>query len=112
MRTLGQYHEDNWWTISWMFLWMAKDYPELKSDDVIVICMKPVTRPDLWRNSFDKSQGDIVSTCVLDWWWLVYPSANIGDHICIFEAVHGAPDIAGKILQTQLHFYWAVCFAI
>ena len=25
------------------------------------------------------------------------PSANIGDHICIFEAVHGtAPDIAGK----------------
>jgi isocitrate dehydrogenase len=84
------------------FYEIAKDYPELKSDDVIVddLCMKLVTRPD----RFDvivltNLQGDIVSDlCAGLVGGLGFaPSANIGDHICIFEAVHGtAPDIAGK----------------
>lgn len=84
------------------FYEIAKDYPELKSDDVIVddLCMKLVTKPD----SFDvvvltNLQGDIVSDlCAGLVGGLGFaPSANIGDHICIFEAVHGtAPDIAGK----------------
>jgi isocitrate dehydrogenase len=59
-----------------------------------------VTRPD----SFDvvvltNLQGDIVSDlCAGLVGGLGFaPSANIGDHISIFEAVHGtAPDIAGK----------------
>lgn len=85
-----------------VFYEVAKDYPELKADDVIVddLCMKLVTRPD----SFDtvvltNLQGDIVSDlCAGLVGGLGFaPSANIGDHICIFEAVHGtAPDIAGK----------------
>jgi isocitrate dehydrogenase len=84
------------------FYEVAKEYPELKADDVIVddLCMKLVTRPD----SFDvvvltNLQGDIVSDlCAGLVGGLGFaPSANIGDHICIFEAVHGtAPDIAGK----------------
>jgi isocitrate dehydrogenase len=84
------------------FYEVAKDYPELKADDVIVddLCMKLVTRPD----QFDvivlpNLQGDIVSDlCAGLVGGLGFaPSANIGDHICIFEAVHGtAPDIAGK----------------
>jgi isocitrate dehydrogenase len=84
------------------FYEVAKEYPELKSDDVIVddLCMKLVTRPD----NFDvvvltNLQGDIVSDlCAGLVGGLGFaPSANIGDHICIFEAVHGtAPDIAGK----------------
>ena len=84
------------------FYEVAKEYPELKSDDVIVddLCMKLVTRPD----TFDvvvltNLQGDIVSDlCAGLVGGLGFaPSANIGDHICIFEAVHGtAPDIAGK----------------
>jgi len=84
------------------FYEVAKDYPELKADDVIVddLCMKLVTRPD----TFDvvvltNLQGDIVSDlCAGLVGGLGFaPSANIGDHICIFEAVHGtAPDIAGK----------------
>jgi isocitrate dehydrogenase len=44
-------------------------------------------------------QGDIVSDlCAgLVGAWVFAPSANIGGHISIFEAVHGtAPDIAGK----------------
>lgn len=85
-----------------IFYEVAKDYPGIKADDVIVddLCMKLVTRPD----NFDvvvltNLQGDIVSDlCAGLVGGLGFaPSANIGDHICIFEAVHGtAPDIAGK----------------
>ncbi|HYF33451.1 MAG TPA: isocitrate/isopropylmalate family dehydrogenase [Chitinophagaceae bacterium] len=84
------------------FYEVAKEYPALKADDVIVddLCMKLVTRPD----TFDvvvltNLQGDIVSDlCAGLVGGLGFaPSANIGDHISIFEAVHGtAPDIAGK----------------
>jgi isocitrate dehydrogenase len=81
---------------------VAKDYPELQADDKIVddLAMKLVTRPD----EFDvvvltNLQGDIMSDlCAGLVGGLGFaPSANIGDHISIFEAVHGtAPDIAGK----------------
>src|SRR5689334_22970543 len=84
------------------FYEVAKEYPTLKADDIIVddLCMKLVTRPD----TFDvvvltNLQGDIVSDlCAGLVGGLGFaPSANIGDHISIFEAVHGtAPDIAGK----------------
>ena len=81
---------------------VAKEYPEIKSDDVIVddLCMKLVTRPD----TFDvivltNLQGDIVSDLcagLVGGLGLV-PGANYGDKGAIFEAVHGtAPDIAGK----------------
>ncbi|KIC94672.1 NADP-dependent isocitrate dehydrogenase [Flavihumibacter solisilvae] len=85
-----------------VFYEVAKDYPNLKADDVIVddLCMKLVSRPQ----EFDvvvltNLQGDIVSDlCAGLVGGLGFaPSANIGDHICIFEAVHGtAPDIAGR----------------
>ena len=62
--------------------------------------MKLVTRPDLFDVVvLTNLQGDIVSDlCAGLVGGLGFaPSANIGDHICIFEAVHGtAPDIAGK----------------
>src|SRR6195952_1748110 len=84
------------------FYEVAKLYPDLKADDVIVddLCMKLVTRPD----TFDvvvltNLQGDIVSDlCAGLVGGLGFaPSSNIGDHISIFEAVHGtAPDITGK----------------
>jgi isocitrate dehydrogenase len=88
------------------FYEVAKEYPDLKADDVIVddLCMKLVARP----NEFDvvvlpNLQGDIVSDlCAGLVGGLGFaPSANIGDDICIFEAVHGtAPDIAGKGLAN------------
>ena len=81
---------------------VAKEYPDLKADDVIVddLCMKLVAMPE----TFDvvvltNLQGDIVSDlCAGLVGGLGFaPSANIGDHISIFEAVHGtAPDIAGR----------------
>ncbi len=84
------------------FYEVAKEFPELKADDVIVddLCMKLVTRPDLFDVVvLTNLQGDIVSDlCAGLVGGLGFaPSANIGDHISIFEAVHGtAPDIAGK----------------
>jgi isocitrate dehydrogenase len=81
---------------------VAKEYPDLKADDVIVddLCMKLVTRPDLFDVVvLTNLQGDIVSDlCAGLIGGLGFaPSANIGDHISIFEAVHGtAPDIAGR----------------
>jgi isocitrate dehydrogenase len=74
----------------------------LKADDIIVddLCMKLVTKPDLFDVVvLTNLQGDIVSDlCAGLVGGLGFaPSANIGDHISIFEAVHGtAPDIAGK----------------
>ncbi len=85
-----------------VFYEVAKEYPSLKSDDVIVddLCMKLVSRPDLFDVVvLTNLQGDIVSDlCAGLVGGLGFaPSANIGDHISIFEAVHGtAPDIAGK----------------
>lgn len=84
------------------FYEVAKEYPDLKADDIIVddLCMKLVTRPDLFDVVvLTNLQGDIVSDlCAGLVGGLGFaPSANIGDHIAIFEAVHGtAPDIAGK----------------
>jgi isocitrate dehydrogenase len=84
------------------FYEVAKEYPDIKADDIIVddLCMKMVTRPDLVDVVvLTNLQGDIVSDlCAGLVGGLGFaPSANIGDHICIFEAVHGtAPDITGK----------------
>ncbi len=81
---------------------VAKDYPDIKYDDVIVdaLCMKLVMNP----NQFDilvlsNLYGDIVSDLAagLVGGLGVVPGANIGLHSAVFEAVHGsAPDIAGK----------------
>ncbi|KAJ3192075.1 hypothetical protein HK101_007093 [Irineochytrium annulatum] len=84
------------------FYEMAKNYPQIKADDTIVddLSMKLVMDP----RKFDfivlpNLQGDIVSDlCAgLVGGLGMAPSANLGDRINIFEAVHGtAPDIAGK----------------
>ncbi|HYF15002.1 MAG TPA: isocitrate/isopropylmalate family dehydrogenase [Phycisphaerales bacterium] len=80
----------------------AKDFPEVETGDVIIdaLCMNLVVKPQQYRMIvLPNLQGDIVSDLAAG---LVgglgfAPSANIGRHINIFEAVHGtAPDIAGK----------------
>lgn len=84
------------------FYEVAKDYPDLKADDKIVddLAMQLVIRPDQYDVIvMTNLQGDIISDlCAGLVGGLGFaPSANIGDHISIFEAVHGtAPDIAGK----------------
>lgn len=81
---------------------IAKDYPEIEPQEVIVdnMCMQLVIRPE----TFDvlvapNLYGDIVSDlCAGLVGGLGFaPSGNIGDEYRIYEAVHGsAPDIAGK----------------
>lgn len=81
---------------------VAQEYPEIESDSVIIdaLCMKLVTDP----TQFDvlcapNLYGDIISDlCAGLVGGLGFaPSANIGDKVTIYEAVHGsAPDIAGK----------------
>jgi isocitrate dehydrogenase len=83
------------------FLEIAKEYPDIQSSDIIVddLCMKLVTRPEIFEAIvLTNLQGDIVSDlCAGLIGGLGFaPSANIGDNISIFEAVHGtAPDITG-----------------
>ncbi|MFN5959244.1 MAG: isocitrate/isopropylmalate family dehydrogenase, partial [Planctomyces sp.] len=80
----------------------AKDFTEIEAADVIVdaLCMNLVIKPQQYRMVvLPNLQGDIVSDlCAGLVGGLGFaPSANIGRHISIFEAVHGtAPDIAGK----------------
>jgi len=81
---------------------VARDFPDITTGDVIIdaLCMGLVQRPQEFHMVvLPNLQGDIVSDLAAG---LVgglgfAPSANIGEHISIFEAVHGtAPDIAGK----------------
>lgn len=81
---------------------VASDFPEIEIEDVIIdaLCMGLVQKPHTYEMVvLPNLQGDIVSDLAAG---LVgglgfAPSANIGNDIGIFEAVHGtAPDIAGK----------------
>jgi isocitrate dehydrogenase len=83
-----------------VFYEVAKEYPELKADDVIVddLCMKLVTRPDLFDTVvLTNLQGDIVSDlCAGLVGGLGFaPSANIGDHISIL-----------RLYMEQLQILW------
>ena len=87
---------------------VAKDYPEIETQEVIVdnMCMQLVIRPE----TFDvlvapNLYGDIVSDlCAGLVGGLGFaPSGNIGDEYQIYEAVHGsAPDIAGKNIANPI----------
>jgi len=81
---------------------IAKEFPEIQVNDLIVddLAMKLVRSPDKFNMIIlTNLQGDILSDlCAGLVGGLGFaPSANVGDNISIFEAVHGtAPDIAGK----------------
>ncbi len=85
---------------------VGKDFPEIELADVIIdaLCMNLVIKPPQYQMIvLPNLQGDIVSDlCAGLVGGLGFaPSANIGSHISIFEAVHGtAPDIAGKGLAN------------
>jgi len=87
---------------------VAKEYPEIEANDIIVddLAMKLVRRPDQFQVIvLPNLQGDIISDlCAGLVGGLGFaPSANIGDHVSIFEAVHGtAPDIAGKGIANPI----------
>lgn len=81
---------------------VAADYPEIEFDDCIVdaAAMKLVMNPHgfdvlVMENLFGDILSDLTSGLVGGLG--VTPSANVGERIAVFEAVHGsAPDIAGQ----------------
>jgi len=81
---------------------VAKGFPEIAYAEHIVdnTCMQLVMNPYQYDVLvMENLYGDIISDlCAAFIGGLgLVPSANIGDHCSIFEAVHGsAPDIAGK----------------
>jgi len=85
---------------------IAKDFPEVIYAEHIVdnTCMQLVMNPYQYDVLvMENLYGDIISDlCAAFIGGLgLVPSANIGDHCSIFEAVHGsAPDIAGKNLAN------------
>lgn len=85
-----------------VFYAVSREYPEIAASDIIVddLAMKLVRRPDQFEVVvLPNLQGDIISDlCAGLVGGLGFaPSANVGDCVSIFEAVHGtAPDIAGK----------------
>lgn len=80
----------------------AENFPDIESDSVLVdaFCMKAVTDPEQFDVIVTENlYGDIISDlCAGLVGGLGFaPSANIGDKVRIYEAVHGsAPDIAGR----------------
>jgi isocitrate dehydrogenase (NAD+) len=85
---------------------VAKDYPEITYGEHIVdnACMQLVMNPYQYDVMvMENLYGDIISDLcagLVGGLGLV-PSANLGEHCAIFEAVHGsAPDIAGKNLAN------------
>lgn len=101
-----------------VFRRVAAEYPELQADDRIVdaLAMELVLKPD----AFDvivlpNLQGDILSDlCAGLVGGLAYaPSANVGEHISIFEAVHGtAPDIAGQGVANPTALILSACIML
>lgn len=87
---------------------MHEEYPDVELETLIIDagCMRLVQDPSrfdilLMENLY----GDVVSDlCAgLVGGLGVVPGANMGDHMAVFEAVHGsAPDIAGKNLANPL----------
>ena len=85
---------------------VAKGFPEITYGEHIVdnTCMQLVMNPYQYDMLvMENLYGDIISDlCAAFVGGLGFvPSANLGDHCAIFEAVHGsAPDIAGKNLAN------------
>jgi len=81
---------------------VAAEYPEIEYKELIIdnACMQMVLNPKqydmlLLTNLYGDIMSDLAAGLVGGLG--VVPSANIGEKVAIFEAVHGtAPDIAGK----------------
>lgn len=95
---------------------VAEEYPDIENDSVIIdaLCMKLVTDPTQYDVLVAPNlYGDIISDlCAGLVGGLGFaPSANIGENVTIYEAVHGsAPDIAGmdKANPTSLLLSFAM----
>jgi len=81
---------------------VAREYPDIETEHLIIDigAARLATRPERFDVIVTPNlYGDILSDIAAELTGSVglAPSANIGDHVAMFEAIHGsAPDIAGK----------------
>ncbi|TSE28215.1 Isocitrate dehydrogenase NADP [Tepidimonas thermarum] len=81
---------------------VAREYPEIETEHLIIDigAARLATRPERFDVIVTPNlYGDILSDIAAELTGSVglAPSANIGDHVAMFESIHGsAPDIAGK----------------
>lgn len=97
---------------------IKQEYPQIETNKYIVdaVCMNLVMHPE----NFDimvmpNLYGDIISdlTSGLIGGLGVLPSANFGEDIALFEAVHGsAPDIAGQNKANPIALLLAACLML
>jgi isocitrate dehydrogenase len=85
---------------------VAPDYPGIEPKEILVdnCAHQLVRKPEEFEVLVSTNMnGDILSDLVsgLVGGLGIAPGANMGDHACVFEAVHGtAPDIAGRNLAN------------
>jgi len=100
------------------FYEVGRDYPFIAQEDLSLddLCMSLAQDPDPFDVMLlENLYGDIVSDlCAgLVGGLGVVPGANVGNHIAVFEAVHGtAPDIAGKGIANPLAVLLSGCLMV
>ena len=97
---------------------IKEQYPTIESDVYIVdnACMQMVMHPEkfdvmVMPNLYGDILSDLASGLIGGLGFL--PSANIGEDVAMFEAVHGsAPDIAGKNIANPTALLLSACLML
>lgn len=97
---------------------ISKEYPEIEADSYIVdnVCMQMVMHPEkfdvmVMPNLYGDILSDLASGLIGGLGFL--PSANLGEEIAMFEAVHGsAPDIAHKNIANPTALLLSACLML
>ena len=101
-----------------VFRRVGKEYPELEQEVQIIDIgtARVATRPERYDVIVTLNlYGDIISDVTAELTGSVglAGSANIGDHVSMFEAIHGsAPDIAGKGIANPSAMLNAACLML
>ena len=97
---------------------IGKDYPEIEQDHMIVdiaaarLASDPqrfdvIVTPNLYGDILSDIAAEVAGSVGLA------PSANIGPHAAMFEAIHGsAPDIAGQDIANPSGLLLAACMML
>ncbi len=101
-----------------IFKEIAKQYPTIQSEDYIVdnACMQMVMHPEkfdvmVMPNLYGDILSDLASGLIGGLGFL--PSANLGEKMAMFEAVHGsAPDIANQNLANPTALLLSACMML
>lgn len=97
---------------------IASEYPTIEFDEILVdnMAMQLVMNPKQFDVIVTQNlYGDILSDLMagLIGGLGIIPSANIGEDVALFEAVHGsAPDIAGKGLANPTALILSACLML